>query len=135
MQTTIESANVKIAAIVIQSAVRILGVVLIVLGLLFWTHHAYNLVPLHMRLGETLAGLLLILAFLGVAARLSAVLTVSAILCGLIVVVFGMNMGGLLPGPAHELIRVLHFLLGLAAIALAESLGARIKRASDRDTV
>ena len=118
----------KIATVLIQNAVRVLGLVLIALGFLFWTHHSYNLVPLHMRLGEMLAGLLLILAVLGIAARLSPALCITAILCGLLVVIFGMNMGPLLPGPAHELIRVLHFLLGLAAIALAESLAARIKR-------
>jgi hypothetical protein len=33
-----------------------------------------------------------------------------------------------MPGPAHEVIRVLHFLIGLAAIALSEMISARVKR-------
>jgi hypothetical protein len=119
---------VRIATILIQNLIRLLGVVLIVLGILFWTGHSFQLVPLHMRLGETLAGLLIILAILGIVARLNPGLTIGAILWALLVVFFGMNMSRMLPGAAHEAIRVLHFLIGLAAIALAESLGARIKR-------
>lgn len=112
----------------IQNAVRLLAIALIVLGILFWTQHALDLVPLHMRLGEILCALLWILAVLGMMARLHPVLTISAILWGFLVVIFGMNMGKLLPGPAHEAIRVLHFLFGLLAIGLSESLAARIKR-------
>lgn len=118
----------KTATIIIQNAVRLIGVILIVLGFLFWAGHAFNLVPVHMKLGISLAGLLWILAILGMVARLSPVLTILAILWGALVVFFGMRMGGWLPGPAHEAIRVLHFLIGLAAIGLAEMISARIKR-------
>lgn len=118
----------RIATILLQNLIRLLGVILIVLGILFWTGHSLNLVGLHMRLGETLAALLIILAILGIVARLHPALTIGAIVWALLVVFFGMKMGSMLPGPAHEAIRVLHFLIGLAAIALAESLGARIKR-------
>ena len=52
----------KIATLVIQNAVRLLGVVMIVLGLLFWSGRSFELVPVHMRLGEILVGLLWILA-------------------------------------------------------------------------
>jgi hypothetical protein len=72
--------------------------------------------------------LLIILAILGIVARLNPALTIGSIVWALLVVFFGMNMGRMLPGAAHEAIRVLHFLIGLGAIALAESLGARIKR-------
>lgn len=34
----------------------------------------------------------------------------------------------MMPGPAHELMRVFHLLIGLGAIALGEGLDARIKR-------
>jgi hypothetical protein len=49
-------------------------------------------------------------------------------LYGVVVVAFGMRMGTLLPGRAHEVIRVLHFLIGLGAIGLAESIGVRMRR-------
>lgn len=118
----------KIATIAIQNAVRLIGLILIVLGFLFWSGHSFDLVPLHMRLGETLSALLWILAILALIARLNPVIPAIAILSGALVVVFGMNMGELLPGPAHEVIRVLHFLIGLAAIGLSEMLAARLKR-------
>lgn len=118
----------RIAIVVIQNAVRVLGLVLIVLGILFWTGHALNLLTLHMRLGETLSALLILSAILAMVSRVNPVLAGIAIFWALLVVFFGMRMGQLLPGPAHELIRVLHFLIGLVAIAFSESLAARAKR-------
>lgn len=118
----------KTATILIQNAVRVIGVILIVLGFLFWTGHSFNLVPLHMDLGISLVGLLWILAILGMVAKVNPALTILAVLWGALVVIFGMKMGHWVPGPAHEVIRVLHFLIGLTAIGLSESLSVRIKR-------
>ena len=118
----------KTAVLIVQNAVRLLGVALIVLGFLFWSRTALSLVPLHMRLGETLVALLWILAILGIRARAPTGLIAAAIVWGLVVVGFGMTMGGFLPGRTHEVVRVAHFLFGLGAIGLSESLGARIKR-------
>lgn len=118
----------KTATVILQNAVRILGVVLIVLGFLFWTGHSFSLVPLHMRLGVTLVILLWVLAIIGVRAGVHPGLIVFSILWGLLVAVFGMTMGRFLPGRSHEIIRVLHFLIGLGAIGFSESLAARIKR-------
>ena len=122
----------KTAAVIVQNTVRLLGLALIVLGFMFWTRTAYTLIPIHMRLGETLVALLWILAIFDILAKAPAGLIAAAILWGVVVVAFGMNMGGLLPGRAHEVIRVAHFLFGLGAIGLSESLGARIKRAAGR---
>jgi hypothetical protein len=118
----------KIAVGVIQNAIRLIGVFLIIIGFLFWAKQALYLVPLHMRLGVTEVVLLWAMALLALRARVSTGLVVTAVLWGLLTVVFGMKMGSLLPGRAHEIIRVLHFLIGLGAIGLAESLAARIKR-------
>lgn len=118
----------KTATILIQNAVRVLGVILIALGFLFWTGHSFNLVPVHMDLGISLVGLLWILAMMGMVAKVNPALTILAVLWGALVAIFGMKMGAWLPGPAHEAIRVLHFLIGLAAIALSEMLSVRIKR-------
>jgi hypothetical protein len=124
----------KTAAVIVQYAVRLLGLALIVLGFLFWSRTAFSLIPLHMRLGETLVALLWILAILGIPAKAPPGLIAAAIIWGLVVVGFGMTMGGFLPGRAHEVIRVAHFLMGLAAIGLAETLAARIKRAVSRSS-
>ena len=114
--------------LVLLNVGRLLGLVLLILGFLFWSHHSYSLVPVHMGLGVGFVVLLWIMAFLGMRARVKPGLVVVAFLWGVLVIGFGMTMGTMLPGRAHEAIRVLHFLIGLAAIALLESLGARIKR-------
>jgi len=121
----------KTAALIIQNLVRLLGLALIVLGILFWTGVAYTepLVRLHMQLGVALVLLLWILAVLAIRARVSGGLIISAIVWGLIVAAFGMSLRKLLGTTSSpEIYRVLHLLAGLVAIGLAESLGARIKR-------
>lgn len=118
----------KLAVVILQNAIRLIGVILIVLGFLFWAKQALNWIPLHMRLGETEVLLLWIMAILALRARVNIGLVATALVWGLFTVVFGIRMGSLLPGRSHEIVRVLHFLIGLGAIGLAESLAARIKR-------
>jgi hypothetical protein len=118
----------KIATIVIQNAVRILGLILLVLGFMFWSGHNFDLIPLHMRLGEILVTLLWIIAGMGFRAGVKAGMVLGAMFYGLIVVAFAMRMGRFLPGGAHEVIRIVHFLFGLGAIGLVEMIGAKIKR-------
>jgi hypothetical protein len=79
-------------------------------------------------MGVVFVFLLWAMAAFGASAKVSPALVVTAFVWGLLVLYFGMSMGRFLPGRAHEVIRVLHFLIGLGAIGLLESLGARIKR-------
>jgi len=118
----------KIATRLIQSAIRVLGLMLLVLGFMFWSGRSLELVPVHMRLGEILVSLLWVLAAMGLRAGVKPGLVLGAMLYGVVVVAFGMRMGTFLPGRAHEVIRVLHFLIGLGAIGLAESIGVRMRR-------
>jgi len=118
----------KIATMVIQNAVRILGVILLVLGFMFWSGHHFDLIPVHMRVGEILVSLLWILAAMGLRAGVKPGLVLGAMFYGLIVVAFAFRMATFLPGGAHEVVRVVHFLFGLGAIGLVEMLGAKIKR-------
>jgi len=114
--------------ILLQNGVRLFGVILLVLGFLFWSKHSYNLVPLHRWLGIILVVMLWALAGVGIRAGVKLGLILTAILWGALTVFFGMTMGGLLPGRIHELIRIVHLLIGLGAIGLSESLSVRIKR-------
>ena len=118
----------KSATLILQNAVRIVGAVLIVLGFLFWTGHAFGLIRLHMDLGFVLVALLWILSLIGARARLPWALVGVSIAWGVLVVAFGTSMGRILQGRSHEVVRVLHFLIGLIAIGLSESLALRIKR-------
>jgi hypothetical protein len=118
----------KIATRLIQSGIRVLGLFLLVLGFMFWSGRSFEMVPVHMRFGEVLVSLLWILAAIGLRAGLKPALVLGAMLYGVIVLAFAFRMGTFLPGRAHEAIRVLHFLLGVGAIGLAESIGVRIRR-------
>jgi hypothetical protein len=118
----------KIATMVIQNAVRVLGLILLVLGFMFWSGRNFDLIPVHMRLGEILVSLLWIISAMGLRAGVKPGMVLGAMFYGLIVVAFAMRMGGFLPGGAHEVIRIVHLLFGLGAMGLVEMIGAKIKR-------
>ena len=121
-------SNMRSIALVLQNAIRLIGLASIILGFLFWTRNYLSLIPLHMYMGVALVVLLWLLAATAAAAKVSSGLVARSVLWGVVVLFFGMTMGRLLPGRAHEIVRVLHFLIGLGAIGLAESLAVRIKR-------
>ena len=117
----------RIATTVIQMLIRLLGLIMIVLGLLFWTGNALNFIGLHMLLGIVLVLLLWAQAILAARSGASLGLVALAIAWGLIVVALGMTQNRLLPGDAHWVIKVLHLLVGISAIGIAERLARSIQ--------
>ena len=117
----------RTATTIIQMLIRLLGLIMLVLGLLFWTGNALALIPVHMLLGIALVLLLWVQAALAARAGAGAGLVALAAVWGLVVVALGMTQTRLLPGDFHWVIRVLHLLVGLAAIGLAERLAGKIK--------
>jgi len=111
-----------------QMLVRAVAVVQLVLGGLFWTGNALDLVPLHQTLGFLLVFGLWTLAALAARAGVRPPLVALAVVWGLIVPILGLTQTNLLVGSAHWLIEVLHLLVGLGAIGQAEGLAARIKQ-------
>ena len=108
--------------------VRLCGLVLLVTGVLFWTGRGLAGVSGHMGLGVVLVLSLWLLAFLGARAGAPLGLVAAAAVWGAVVLWFGMVQRQLVPGDAHWMIQVVHLLLGLGAIGLAEALAARIAR-------
>jgi hypothetical protein len=117
----------KTATTVAQMLVRATGVLLIILGVLFWTGHALGLISIHMLLGLILVLSLWALAAFAARAGVSAGFVVFAIVWGIIVLALGMTQTRLLPGSAHWVIQVLHLLVGLAAMGIGDSLATRAK--------
>ena len=112
----------------IQMAIRAAFVVQLALGLAFWTGNALGLVDLHQLIG------ILIVLGLWTQAALAARAGVPAghggrgrPCWGLLVVVVGLTQRDLLPGSAHWVIEVVHLLLGIGAVGLAENLATRAK--------
>lgn len=119
----------KKGAKILQMIIRLLGLMMIVLGVMFWMGNSLSLIPLHMRLGEVLVTCLWILAGISTRMGVRPPLALGVMLYGAFVVGFGMRMGSMMP-ESHEIVRVLHLLIGLTAIGAAEVIGGKIKRAA-----
>ena len=103
---------------------RVAMAVQVVLGIGFWTGHWYRLVTVH-----TVVGLLFVLALWGIAGiavaqRRGGGLAALAFLWGGLVVALGMTQQGILVGGLHWVIRVLHLVIGVASMPIAERLAA-----------
>src|SRR5205823_6509021 len=121
----------KHAVNVLQYAVRLLALLQVALGFQFWSGRSFALLPVHTRMGEALIALLWVVAGIGLRAGVKPGLAIGAIVYGFLALAFAMNMGQLLPGRAHEVVRVLHLLIGLGAVGLVEILALSIKREHD----
>ena len=107
---------------------RLTGTILIVLGVLFWTGRALTLVPVHMAIGLLFVVALWAVAAIGARERVGFALVSRVAIWGALIVWFGMMQTQLLLGPYHWMIRVLHLLVGLIGLGLAEAVVARIRR-------
>jgi hypothetical protein len=112
----------------LQVFVRVAGLVMVALGVLFWTGNALALVPVHMLIGLLVVLALWALAVLAGAAGVNPALVALAFAWGLLVPVLGVTQERLLPGAGHWVIQVLHLVVGLLAIAQAENLARRTRR-------
>ncbi|MFI4972709.1 MAG: hypothetical protein WB682_00285 [Candidatus Dormiibacterota bacterium] len=110
-----------------QMTVRVSGIVLLVLGVIFWTGNLDSLHLVHILLGLLLVLGLWTLAFLAIRARVALRLAVVGLAWGVIAPVLGLTQVHLLTGGWHWVIQVIHLLIGLGAIGLAELLGSMIK--------
>src|SRR5579883_1894023 len=110
----------KGTATTLQMIVRISGLILIVLGILFWVGSAQALIPIHMLLGLLLVLALWALAVAGMRSGTPAGLTGLAIVWGVIVVALGVTQAQIAPGGAHWIVQVVHLLVGIVAIGLSE---------------
>jgi hypothetical protein len=107
---------------------RLSGLIVLILGLLFWTGQYLQFVQLHMGFGVVLVLALWTLAFLAFRAGVDRSIVAIAVAWGLAVPILGGVQLNLPPGGGYGIVRVIHLLLGLGAIGLAERLAARIKR-------
>jgi hypothetical protein len=111
----------------LQMGIRVVGVVQLALGVLFWTGNALGLVDLHQLLGILLVLAVWTQAVLAARAGAPAGLVAVAAVWGLVVVIVGLTQRELLTGSLHWLIQVIHLLLGLGLLGLADTLATRAK--------
>jgi hypothetical protein len=104
---------------------RLLAVVQLVIGMGLWTGWWPGLVMPHMGLGVVYVVALWLLAVVAMARKHQVGLAAFALLWGVLLAGFGMVQAGLLVGYEHWVIRVLHIVIALAAMPMAEKLAAR----------
>ena len=119
----------KVAAMV----VGITGAFQIVLGLLFWTGHAQNLIPIHMLVGLIFVLSLWTVAALAIRAGVSWEPIILTFAWGAVVLLLGLVQAPLFPGPNHWVVRVLHLLIGLGAMGQAGVLVRRVQEGSGQN--
>lgn len=113
-------------ATIIKQSVRLAGVLQITLGMLIWAGLALDFLGLHMLLGILIVVLLWALAGMAAWSRVAPGLAALAVAWGLATPALGMTQARLLPGDLHWVVQVVHLLVGLGALALAETLARRL---------
>jgi hypothetical protein len=120
-----EGSGARLAALtVVQTLVRVAGLLQVALGLVFWTGNLLVAVPFHMFNGMVFVVLLLVLAGLAAWAGAPWPLVLVTVVWVVIVPVFGMTQAAILPGDLHWIVQVAHLLVGGAALGLGERLAA-----------
>jgi hypothetical protein len=112
---------------ILQMLVRLCFLVLLVLGIMFWTGHGLSLIPLHMGVGYILVLSLWLTSIIAAIARAPIGLVIVGLIWGLIVVGLGIEQMTLLVGSSHWIVQVLHLLAGMMAIGLNERLASLAK--------
>jgi len=108
--------------------VRVGVLIELALGILFWTGNADSLQIVHIVIG---IAVVLSLWTLGITQGLqggSFGLALATFVVGFLLVLVGLFQTRWLIGSNHWVIQVIHLLLGLSAIGLAEMIGGRYRR-------
>ena len=101
---------------------RVLALVLVVLGIGFWTGHWYQFLSIHRGLGVVFVFSLWIIAIAALADRRSAALGITSIVWGLVIMGLGMTQQRILTGDLHWIVRLTHLATAIVAMQLAERL-------------
>jgi ABC-type multidrug transport system permease subunit len=107
-----------------RTTLNVAGMIALIPGLLFWIVNI-NLTAFHILFGLIVAIALLIVGIIAVSTRGLRAWGIAAIVYTAILPIFGLTQSGLLVGDLHWLIRSLHLLVGIGAMALASLIGRR----------
>jgi uncharacterized membrane protein YuzA (DUF378 family) len=118
--------------LVTRIAARLILVIQVALGVLFWTGHADSLVIVHIGVGLLLVLDLWAAVALGLRAGAPVGLALVALVWSVGMPAFGLIQTNLLLGSAHAVIQVLHLLVGFAAVGLVEALAEAPRRRGAR---
>ena len=112
----------------LQWFVRIAGLGALALGVSFWFASARPPLSLHMTLGGVVAFVLAILAVWALIDRVRIPAAIVALLWAAAVVYVGTMQESWVGAGSHPIIEIVHPLLGIGAIGMAEMLAAALTR-------
>ncbi|MGZ3681684.1 MAG: hypothetical protein ACXVDI_24245 [Ktedonobacterales bacterium] len=113
-----------------SNTMRGIFVINLILGIIFWTgNEPGGILLLHMLLGLIFVAALWYIGTIAALRGGTVGLQVGAFVLGLLIALLGLFQRQLLPGGAHWVIQVLHLLLAVLGIGLAEMIGAQLRRA------
>lgn len=112
----------------LRIATRATAVALLLVGLPVWAGQPGPWRGLHLALGAVLAAVLLTLGGVAVRATRRAGPLLVAVAWTALLVGYGLAHGRLWPGGAHWVAQLLHVLIGLATIGVAERVAAGARR-------
>jgi hypothetical protein len=102
--------------------VRLAFVVQLILGISFWTGHFVDLVMIHQAIGLLFVLALWVIAILAIRAGGSKGPAVVLLALGVVIAGFGSTQTTMMVGDMHWIVRVLHLVLAMVAMPLAERL-------------
>ena len=118
---------IRIASVVLSFS----GLLALILGLLFWSHRASNLIQLHMLLGFLVVGALWVVGIgQAVLKRGSWLIAACALIIGALMLALGLTQASLMVGKYHWGIQIVHLLLGLTAIGIGHIGAARYRKSA-----
>lgn len=109
-------------------AIRILGLVQLILGIVFWIVDADFLVIYHILVGSLLTIGLLVLVFRAYRSGVSKWAVLISAVWALALPLYGLIQEDILPGSYHWVAEVLHLLCGIGAVGVGEFLAAAINK-------
>ncbi len=109
---------------ILQIVVGLAGLCALVLGLLIWIANI-DLTDIHMLFGLLVTLGLLVMSTIALTTRGLRIWGTVGIVYAIIVLIFGVSQSTMLIGNLHWLIQTLHTLVGIGAMVLTGTLGAR----------
>jgi hypothetical protein len=106
---------------------RLDGLASLILGIILWTASP-GLLKVHILIGFIMSITMLLIGLVGFFARVKPALPIIAIAWAPLLPYVGFAQFKLFPGASHVVIQVIHLLIGICAIGIAEALAAKIKR-------
>jgi hypothetical protein len=114
-----------LSTVILRWIVRVAFLAGLLLGITLWLGRGYSLLRLHMWLGFIVAFALLAIVVLSLLAKVKPALPIISLLWAVALPVVGIAQLHVMPGGNHWIIQIIHLILALGAIGLAEALAKR----------